>query len=167
MNDPEVKKFLAVLAAAYDNVAITDATIQVWKMALNNPSPIPYDAAMFALTRWIPVNKWAPKPVELRDIVAEQVCGLPSADEAWNHLQRWLKAGYPGIPDSRPPLPDLTAQTCRDIGGTSMVRNAERPDQMRARFAERYERLRREQMQVADVGQSWRALSAPERKAIA
>lgn len=161
MNAQETSRLLSVIKAEYQHKFVIDRmTAGVWMELLNAEPAIPYQAAHQAAIAWMKHNDWPPSVKNLRDTIAETVLGIPNADEAWNHLQRWLRAGYPGMPDNRPPLPSLTAQACRDIGGTSMIRNSEKPEAIRQRFTERYNRLRREHVDTADVGEAWTALGA-------
>jgi hypothetical protein len=159
VNDKETARLLSVLKGQYQHRFHIDAmTAGVWMELLNQPPTIPYEAAHSAALVWMRDNEWPPQVKDLRDIIAEKLCGIPSADSAWKHLQDWLKAGYPGLPDKRSPLPDLIAESVREIGGTLMIRQAEKPEAMRERFAKAYERRRRDQVQATDVAAAWTAL---------
>lgn len=141
-----------MLRAQYQHrFVIDDMTELVWHGLLNDEPPIPADAAFKAAMAWMRDNEWPPQVRDLRDIIATQVSGIPDADAAWTHLQSWLKAGYPGMPDNRPPLPDLIRDTVRELGGTIMVRQSEKPEEMRKRFAAAYNRRRREVVAVTPI----------------
>lgn len=156
MNNDETMQLISVIKSQYQHKFTIEAmTAITWMDLLNQHPPIPFEAARQAAMVWMQNNDWPPSVKDLRDIVASTVVGIPDADTAWTHLNQWLKAGYPGMPDNRPPLPMLTAETVRELGGTSMIRNAEKPEQMRERFTRAYDRRRREQVQSADVLESW------------
>jgi hypothetical protein len=156
VNNIQTSKLLAILKGQYQHrFVIDDMTELVWMELLNQPPAIPYEAAKAAALAWMRDNEWPPQVKDIRDIIAETLCGIPGADAAWNHLQQWLKGSYPGIPNNLPPLPVLIVETVRELGGTSMIRNAEKPDAMREKFARAYDRRRREQMQITDMAAAW------------
>lgn len=167
MNKTETTKLLSVLKAQYQHKFSIDAmTAGVWMELLNQEPMIPYAAAHQAALIWMRDNEWPPQVKDLRDILAETLCGIPNADVAWNQLQDWLKAGYPGMPDTRPPLPILIVESVREIGGTFMVRNTERPEATRQQFIKAYDRRRREQVRSADVASAWTALDGGNVRAL-
>ena len=129
---------------------------------------MPRTVRLAAMT-WMRDNDWPPSVKDLRDIIASQVVGIPDADEAWRYLQQWLRAGYPGqTVDNRPPLPDLIGATVKEMGGTSTIR--EMGEKARPKFDAVYNRRRRDQVQAANVTESWDRLTAVDagtRKAIA
>lgn len=164
----EVTRLLSSLKSQYQHKFVIDAnTAGVWLELLNQHPVIPYEAAHQAALVWMQDNDWPPSAKDLRDIIAERVVGIPDAATAWTQLQDWLKAGYPGMPDRRPPLPALIADAVREIGGTSMVRNAERPDKVRDQFVRAYDTRRRAQVAASNVTEAWAAVSGEQRKAIA
>jgi len=159
INESETLKLLSVLKAQYQHKFVIDKmTTGVWKELLNQSPAIPYAAAHQAAMIWMRDNEWPPQVKDLRDILADQLCGIPNAQVAWKQLWDWLKAGYPGMPDTRPPLPALIAESVREIGGTSMVRQTEHPEKMLDRFTRAYDRRRRDQVLVTDIGAAWNAL---------
>ncbi len=167
MNKTETARLLSVLKGQYQHKFVLDSmTAGVWMELLNQEPVIPYDAAHQAALLWMRDNEWPPQVKDLRDILAETLCGIPNADVAWKQLQDWLKGSYPGMPDTRPPLPILIAESVREIGGTFMVRTTERPDATREKFARVYNRRRRDQVQATDVAAAWTALDGGNVRAL-
>lgn len=168
MTPAETGKLIAIIKSQYQHKFVIEAMTNVtWHELLNEPPVIPFEAARHAAMTWMKDNDWPPSVKDLRDLIASQVVGIPDADEAWRHLQDWLKAGYPSMTnDRRPPLPDLTGKAVKEIGGTSMIRNADKPEQVRERFRKAYDRLRREQVAVMDVPASLTAIDRGTRKAL-
>lgn len=155
MTPAETGKLISMIKSQYQHKFVIEAmTAITWNELLNQDPVIPFEAAKQAALTWMQDNDWPPSVKDLRDIVASTVVGIPDADTAWKHLTDWLKAGYPGMPNRQPPLPPLIADTVRDLGGTSMIRSAEKPEQMRERFARVYDKRRREQMARISVVQS-------------
>jgi DNA-binding NtrC family response regulator len=170
MKESETKKLLAMLRAQYQHrFVIDDVTQMVWHGLLNEPPELPTQAVYNAAMTWMRDNEWPPQVRDLRDIIASQVVGIPDADAAWRHLQDWLKAGYPNrTVDNRPPLPDLIGATVKEMGGTSTIR--EMGEKARTKFDHVYNRRRRDEVQAANVTESWDRLTAVDsgtRKAIA
>ncbi len=162
MNQTETARLLSVLKAQYQyKFVIETMTAGVWMEMLNQSPAIPYAAAHQAAMIWMRDNEWPPQVKDLRDILAEHLSGIPNAHVAWKQLWDWLKAGYPGMPDTRPPLPALIAESVREIGGTSMVRTTEHPERMLEKFTRAYERRRRDQVQAVDVAAAWAARATP------
>jgi DNA-binding NtrC family response regulator len=158
MNQSDTVKLISVIKSQYQHKFITDAmTAITWMELLNAEPSIPYDAARQAALVWMQNNDWPPSVKDLRDIVASTVVGIPDADAAWTHLTKWLKAGYPGMPDNRPRLPVLIRETVTELGGSSMFYNAEAKDDMRGKFTRLYERKRREQVATTSVTEAWEA----------
>lgn len=170
MNRGEVKKLLALLQAHAPQERVTDATTAVWEMAMDD---VPYEAVLPAVRTWIRASKWFPKPVELRDLVLDHVCGLPTADDAWTAIEREIAASYPGrTHDGWSNVPELAMKALRQIGGTWAVRHSERREVLRDRFIAVYNDRRREALKDLDVAERWAALHAgptvrvlPEREA--
>jgi len=159
MNQTETTQLLSILKAQYQHkFQIDTVTVGVWREMLDQPPAIPFSAAKFAALAWMRDNEWPPQVKDLRDILADHLCGIPNAQVAWKQLWDWLKTGYPGMPDTRPPLPALIAESVREIGGTSMVRQTEHPEKMLDRFTRAYDRRRRERVLVTDIGAAWDAL---------
>lgn len=166
MKESEIRKLVAVFTAAFPHYEVTPETYFVWDLAMNEPTPIPFEAAMFAARKYIPVAKWFPKPVEIRDIVAEHVCGIPSTTDAWQQVERSMKQNYPGMPVKYTP-DALVLEAAREIGGIHTIRNAKDEwefSDLRKRFATRYEAMRRDRVQVVDIAERWTALqpTAPD-----
>lgn len=152
MNEKQTLELLSVIKSQYQyKFVIEGMTAITWMTLLNDEPAVPYEAAHKAALTWMRDNEWPPSVKDLRDIIASQVSGIPDADEAWTHLQSWLKAGYPGMPDNRPPLPELIRATVKELGGTIMVRQADKPEEMRKRFAAAYNRRRREVVAVTPI----------------
>lgn len=155
MNQAETVKLISIIKSQYQHKFVTDTmTAITWMQLLNQEPVIPFEAAREAALTWMRDNEWPPSVKDLRDIIAATVVGIPDADAAWSYLGQWLRAGYPGMPDNRPPLPELIAETVKELGDTSMIRNAEKPDQMRDRFTKLYDRKRREQVASTSVVQT-------------
>lgn len=168
MTEDETTALLAYLKAAFSTFEVTDAVIRVWQVSMNRPTPIPFAAAEFAVMEYIPVATWPPKPVDIRAIVEEKVCGLPSVDAAWRQVERSMRENYPGHPVRYTPDP-LVLDAARVIGGIHMLRNAPSDrdyERLRERFRFAYEELRRARAEIADIDAAWHALSAGERPAL-
>lgn len=150
MKQSETKKLLSMIRAQYQHkFIIDDMTELVWHGLLNDGPALPAEAVYKAAMTWMRDNEWPPQVRDLRDIIASEVSGVPNAEEAWASLWKWLKAGYPGMPDNRPPLPDMIRASVKEIGGTSLVR--ELGDKAHDRFVNAYNRRRREYMAVTPI----------------
>lgn len=152
MNQTETVRLISVIKSQYQHKFVTDGMTAITWMALLNDEPaVPFEAAHKAALTWMRDNEWPPSVKDLRDIIATQVSGIQDATAAWNHLQKWLKASYPGMPNSLPPLPQLIRETVKELGGTIMFRNADKPEDMRKRFSAAYNRRRREVVAVTPI----------------
>lgn len=158
MKQSETKKLLSMLRAQYQHkFIIDDMTELVWHGLLNDEPELPPEAVFKAAMVWMRDNEWPPQVRDLRDIIASQVNGIPDADAAWTHFSKWLRAGYPGMPDKRPPLPELIRLTVKELGGSSMFYNADNTDRMQKKFVDLYSRKRREQVSTTNVTEAWEA----------
>lgn len=66
MNIAEVKTFIAMISAAYQNYQVSEMTPKIWFSMLQN---IDRSKAVAALEKHISSSKWAPTPAEILDIV--------------------------------------------------------------------------------------------------
>ncbi len=157
MEHHEVAALLGILQGTYGYMTITEETIPIWRIALAQPPAIPGPAALYAARWWIAYRDKPPSPADLRDVVDEEVLGIPSAEAAWTTLTTYLRGWYPGFPSERAPLPELIRQAASDIGGTYLIRHSERPDDVHRRFIDAYTRRRREHVRGLDVAAAWTA----------
>ena len=157
MKESEVAKLIALLKVHADHSANTAEIVSMWAMAMDD---VPYPAAMAAYRHWVKTRKWFPKPVEFRQVIEEQVCGLPSVDDAWSQIERSMRMNYPGQPVKYTP-DRLVIEAARTIGGTHALRNAESGyefDKLRERFRQVYAEMRNEAAQTVDIAQEWTRL---------
>ena len=95
MNQSDVKKLLAVIAARYPNSKVwgeTDEqaqlTVKAWHMTLDDVS---LGDAQSVLVRWFKTEKWAPDPSEIRMLLMERVNPLPSEGYVWSCRNRYFR----------------------------------------------------------------------------
>ena len=158
MNNDETMQLISIIKSQYQHKFTIEAmTAITWMDLLNQEPAIPFEAARMAAMTWMRDNDWPPSVKDLRDIVASTVVGIPDADAAWSQFAKWLKAGYPGMPDKRPRLPELIRETVRELGGSFMFYNADAKDDMRGKFIKLYSAKRREQVATTDVTEAWEA----------
>lgn len=158
MNEAQTLQLIGIIKSQYQHKFTIDGmTAVTWMDLLNTEPAIPFDVARQATMLWIRDNDWPPSVKNLRDIVASTVVGIPDADAAWAQYSKWLKAGYPGMPDKRPRLPELIRETVSELGGAFMFYNADAKDDMGGKFRRLYDKKRREQVATTDVTEAWEA----------
>jgi hypothetical protein len=136
-----------------------ELTLQAWHRTL---ADCPYAETQAALDEWMRVEKWAPDPSELRDMVATRVLGLPDAEEAWRIAQVAIDVYYPGFTNDHTHLPDAVRNAVRAIGGIHNLKMSEDRQADREAFMRVYkiERRRIVSMTVLnrpELGADWLA----------
>lgn len=171
----DTKKTAALLAAlkALDPqgwVTVDTAMIAVWSAAMNQEPVIPAEAAMHTARQITarPGQKF-PTPGDFRGLVAEVVCGVPSAEDARKQIERSMRENYPGMPAKYTP-DRLVLDAIREIGGIHVFRVAQSEIETATlwrRFVAKYDAMRRDRLESADIAGDWQALQTGARKALA
>lgn len=132
MTPKEVTRILAILKSVRVKTDTDQASVLGWSVALDD---VPYPLAERAARRWVRFNRYFPAPVEIRQLVAEEL-GIPSPAQAWDRVQDDVLEHKGGE--------HLTAAekaAVRAIGGTWVIRQSDVPYSIRERFMKAYEPL--------------------------
>ena len=153
MNQVETGRVLAVIKAGFPDMTILVETPLFWAMALDD---VPYAAVMLAVAEYGKHGKpFPPKPVELRQIAAEMLVGLPSPEDAWLMVEQRIRDTY--FPDRAPAwgAPLAVQDAVRSMGGVRALAMSERPGADKHRFAETYGAYRERALREADLSTLW------------
>lgn len=139
MNEYEVSKLLAVLAAAFPRFEVDDMKVNVWHEMLGD---IPYDVAQVAVKKLILENTFPPSIAEVRKAVTEITNSrLKTAAEAWGEVvQAVHRYGYYREQEALENMSPETARVVRYIGWQEIC-TCEEPDVIRGQFSRMYEQL--------------------------
>jgi len=160
MNKTEAAKIVSVLEGSFPNFPTKPQTVMAYHLALED---LPYDAVQAAVREALKVLKFFPTPAELRQIVADKLLFLPSAEEAWGEVTRQIRdVGMYGTP--RWSCGAVQAAV-RAIGYRvlCLTDHDDLPTQ-RAHFFRVFEAYRERALKEADLGSIW---SGGERPALA
>lgn len=125
----EVRKLVSRLAAAFPDPPISDETRKEYcRMLVDLPYP-ETDRAIEELEA-----TWGKLPTiyRIRDAVITPMLDLPSADEAWDQVQR-----------RKPDRHELVTKVVNLFGGDYNIRTSDDPELTRTRFTRTYEEHRR------------------------
>jgi hypothetical protein len=153
MNLSEATELVAILQAHAPHHQTTEATFRAWQLAMED---VPIAAAMLAAKLWMRHHKHFPYPAELREIIGEQLTGLPSAEDAWQLVLNRMRGSYfPQLAeDWDAPWP--VQQAVQSIGGIHALRMSERPGLDAKRFADAYAMYRERAIRELDITTAWK-----------
>jgi hypothetical protein len=136
MQRSEAAKLVAILAAAYRDAAISDATADVYESMLLD---LPFPAVQAAIQRLVCTSKWLPTIAEIRAAAADQERGpVRKGVEAWGDvLAEIRRTGAHGVPSFVDPL----VADCVNAMGWRGLCLGDNEAADRARFAELYDAL--------------------------
>lgn len=160
MNREETMQLLAALKTLDPQgwVTIDNTTIDVWVAAMNREPAIPAGAAMAtALEITSRGGEKFPAPGDFRGMVAEVICGIPTADEARRQIERSMRLNYPGMPARYTP-DRIVLDAVRQIGGVHVFRVSQSERETEAlwrQFRTAYGDLRAERLDALDIGAAW------------
>lgn len=153
MNISECSKIIAVLSAHAPNHPVSDATVTAWSMAMDD---VPYDAAQWAVREWLRHRKWFPFPSEIRDMLTEQLSGLPSVEDAWRLVLGRMRSTYPGHEAPAWHMPVEVRRAVEAMGGVHVLRMSQAPGIDAKRFAEIYGQYRERSLRETCIPDLWR-----------
>jgi hypothetical protein len=161
MTELEAKKLLYVLESAYPRAEFAAGTAQLYAQMLGD---LPYEVAKTAVMRLIATSKWLPTIAEIRQMCAETVNPLLSAEDAWieackaaraftpyqapPELQMALRGHVRGTADMSP----LTRKAVQVLGGIEAIAYSGQPEFMGREFRRVYERLRESEIRNRQQG---------------
>jgi hypothetical protein len=138
-----VHEQIAVLAAAFPQRQIEQATLDVYAGALQDLDPGKLERATRHI---IATSRYFPTIAELRTAYFEAELALPSGIEAWAEVERSARMGE-GPNGIRPPL---AAAVARQIGWVQ-IRMSENPDIIRSQFVKAYESARENTVKMTNI----------------
>lgn len=124
---------------------VSEMTIRVY---LQDLADLPLDDVVDAMNRLRRTSKWLPSVAEIREVVAEDACGLPTEDEAWSLIRACLAKPHGEAWN----LPDGVSRVMRLIG-TSFDFRSDDKGVMQTRFRKAYAEERRKMVQQVQSGQ--------------
>lgn len=156
MNRNETMTMLGVLKMLdrQNRVTLDDITIDIWASLLDD---IPAPAAMEAVKHYMRTAKWFPAPSEIRDLVYQRVCGIPTEEEARKQIERSMRENYPGMPAKYTP-DQIVLDAVREIGGVHVFRVSQSEREtadLWKRFTAKYQDIRAERMETTNIAAEW------------
>lgn len=163
MTETEAKKLLYVLEGAYPRNPFTEASARVYSQML---ADIPYAVASEAVRRLMATSKWLPSVSEIRQMCAELMEPVPSAEDAWLEAMEAARAFTPyqtppelqmqmrGFVREGPKMAPLTARAVAVVGGVEALAYSTSLEHAGREFRRVYESLRQSEMarrQQADL----------------
>jgi hypothetical protein len=94
MTGHEATRLIAMLAAAYPTMKMSEETLHVYAVSICD---LDYEASKSAIQGIIKEEKWAPAIAEIRKAVIEETVDLPAPEMAWQMVvRRWGESSYSG-----------------------------------------------------------------------
>ena len=81
------------LADTYPSKNVTASTIRIY---VDDLSDLPEPLVVAAIARLRKTNTFMPTIAEIRNLVVEAACGLPSESEAWQQVREAMRTHVPG-----------------------------------------------------------------------
>lgn len=146
MKQIEAVQLVGVLAAAYPNFPVSEATIQVYAAALGD---LETSAAVRAAEELVATSRFFPTVAEIRAAAAERTMGLPTPEEALGLvLGEVRRCGIYGRPRFDCPV---VAEAVRVVGFRNIC-TSDNPEALRAHFFRVYGAYRDREIREASVG---------------
>ena len=139
MTKAEIVKLLAVISAAYPNMQITEATVNLWHELLNDVS---LSLALAAAKKLILESPYPPTIADIRKRVVEVAHPQQlNAAEAWGEVTKAMRFyGYYRANEAIASMSKPTARTVEYIGWANIC-TCEEPGVIRGQFMKMYEQV--------------------------
>lgn len=138
-------------------VDVNDTVCGVWADAMNTPTPIPLEVALFVAREYAATQDRFPTPKGFRAAVLERICGLPTLAAAEAEVRDNWKENYPGHKPKVGMHPVVRTAANR-AGGLSVLRTASSDAQIERWwkvFRAEYEAAREVATRALDVREDW------------
>lgn len=155
MKAAETSRILAMLIGAYPTVSVGPETVAIYERLL---ADLDHASVQRAVVEHIATNRWFPTIAELRERVAEQAIGAPTASEAIALLQQAAVTGH-GTRDFHP----LIREAFAAVGGMWELTHTTAPGRWRQDFREQYETRRKSEIRAANIGNVVEQLASTNR----
>ena len=134
----DTAQVISVLAAAYPNWGVNEATIEVYHELLGD---LDGDVVKAAAKAWAMSEKWPPTVADLRSMSAEMLgVTAPAPEEAWGEVMQIAQVyGHRG---ARPEWSHPAISAAVSSMGFRDICLSERPDVVRGQFLKVYEGYR-------------------------
>jgi hypothetical protein len=171
MTTEEAGKLLFLMRSQWPDTVITKETTKMWAIVLGDVSYESIELAFYAHCR---TSKWAPKPAELLELIAEATVGGESWESAWDELMLAVRRyGSYLFAFDKPPAtwtgwstPEVEAAV-RHIGYLEVCQSEiDQLGVLRAQFRDAYrnaQQRRIKEAQLGGVADALRSLPRPER----
>lgn len=171
MTTNEASKLLFLMRSQWPDTVITDDTIKMWAIVLGD---VPYESIELAFYAHCRTSKWAPKPAELLELIAEATVGGESWESAWDELMTAVRryGSYLFAFDTPPATwtgwstPEVEAAV-RHIGYLEVCQSEiDQLGVLRAQFRDAYrnaQQRRIKEAQLGGVADALRSLPRPDR----
>lgn len=140
MTKDEFKLIVKGLKSVYNeqNFIATQAAFDIWYDSLKDLS---YRDLSFAAQKYIQTGHFAPKPADLREIVASARTSVADYGDAWMNVMNAIRRyGYMREKEALDSLDPVTRRAAENIGWQNLCMS-ESPETDRANFRMIYERL--------------------------
>lgn len=140
MTREEFAKIVAALKTVYGEEGFikNQMAFDVW---YDNLQDLPYRDAMFAAKKYMQTGHFAPKPADLREIVASAKSQIMDYGDAWMNVMNAIRRyGYMRETEGLASLDPLTRRAAANIGWQNLCMS-ESPETDRANFRMIYEQL--------------------------
>jgi hypothetical protein len=138
----DVTAVLAILAAAYPSVEVSESTLVVYETMLADVSPEELQAVVL---EHIARSRWFPTVAELRGAIAERRMSLPSAAEALASVSKALAK------NTAAEMHGLVFEAVERCGGLWEAKRSTTPQRWRQQFLDAYRELRTEAVAEANL----------------
>jgi hypothetical protein len=98
MNETDAARLLRIARTLWPDMTIEPATITAWTWALGD---LPTAAVETAMKTWIRTSAFAPKPSDLRKLIAEETAAGEPWEAAWDELMTTIRARGVYLMDER------------------------------------------------------------------
>ena len=152
MTEREAKALVTLLKSMYPH---TEVSRETWQGYAHYLADLDFDQAKAAVDELVVTSRFFPSVAEIRELVADHACGLPSEEEAWHEVEEAIRrfdsadsSTWTYSSDFSCPAVGAAAQS---MGGVSAMHEARelafsRREFMRSYAASRAQTVRRAQM---------------------
>jgi hypothetical protein len=171
MTESDAARLLFLMRSQWPDTVISKETTKMWAIVLGD---VPYESIELAFYAHCRTSKWAPKPAELLELIAEATVGGESWESAWDELMLAVRRyGSYLFAFDKPPAtwtgwstPEVEAAV-RHIGYLEVCQSEiDQLGVLRAQFRDAYrnaQQRRIKEAQLGGVADALRSLPRPDR----
>ena len=143
MRQTDAARLVGIIRAAWPQGMFPPESVAVYAKAI---SDLDLDAVSAAVDELVKTRTYLPSIAAIREMVAEQVCGLPAAEDAWLEVETAIRRFDGG--DSKTWTwgwsSPAVGKAVRSLGGVSVMHEAPQLGFVRRDFIDAYGKFRKQ-----------------------